>query len=479
MKTFILTMISTFLFSQNDVIKIGSKSFNESYILAEITAQLLEYHGYSVERKHGLGGALIAYEALKSAEIDFYPDYSGTVMEAILKAKNLSISEMNERLAEFDIEIRPGYGFNNTYAIVIDGKIARSRSIQTLSDLKLHPDLKLGFSNEFLNRQDGWPNLSKHYDLENEVVGLEHALAYNAIKNGGIIGTDAYSTDGDLANYDLVSLADDLAFFPEYDAFPLIRKSLASSIKDILNRLNGQIDEALMQKLNKQVMVDKMPFEKVASDFLKSIGIVAEESTSESQESKIMKHTLDHLALTFLAVFLGCIVALPLSFLAYRHVRISKSLIYLTGLFQTIPSLALLALMIPIFGLGFIPAIIALFLYSLLPIVRNTIIGIQNVDPLLKDVAKGMGLTAKEQLIKIEIPLAFPMILAGIKTATIISIGTATLAAFVGGGGLGEPILTGLTLNDMDMILSGALPAAGLAILVELLFELIERKINL
>ena len=131
--------------------------------------------------------------------------------------------------------------------------------------------------------------------------------------------------------------------------------------------------------------------------------------------------------------------------------------------------------MIPLFGIGERPAIIALFLYSLLPILRNTITALVTIDPLLKRVAEAIGLTRWEQLRHVLLPMALPYILAGVRTAAIISIGTATLAAFIGAGGLGEPIVTGLALNDTNLILQGAIPAAGLAILVELFFELLER----
>ena len=144
---------------------------------------------------------------------------------------------------------------------------------------------------------------------------------------------------------------------------------------------------------------------------------------------------------------------------------------------QTVPSIALLALMIPIFGIGEVPAIVALFLYSILPIVRNTITGLRSIDPVLKKVVVSIGLDQRQQMYRILIPLAMPAILSGIKTAAVISIGTATLAAFIGAGGLGEPIVTGLALNDVNLILQGAIPAAILAILVEFLFSLLERLI--
>ncbi|MEM6545667.1 MAG: ABC transporter permease, partial [Pseudomonadota bacterium] len=149
---------------------------------------------------------------------------------------------------------------------------------------------------------------------------------------------------------------------------------------------------------------------------------------------------------------------------------------YFAGLVQTIPALALLALMIPLFGLGERTAIAALFLYSLLPIVRNTIAGLGGVDPLLRDVAASLGMTPRQQLIKVELPLAMPTIMAGIKTAAVISIGTATLAAFVGAGGLGEPILTGISLNDNRLILQGAIPAALLALITEFAFSRLSRS---
>jgi osmoprotectant transport system permease protein len=151
--------------------------------------------------------------------------------------------------------------------------------------------------------------------------------------------------------------------------------------------------------------------------------------------------------------------------------------LYGAGLLQTIPSIALLALMIPLFGIGWMPAIVALFLYSLLPILRNTITALLTVDPLLRRVAVGMGLTPLQQVRWLLLPMALPTILAGVRTAAVISIGTATLAAFVGAGGLGEPIVTGLSLNDPRLILQGAVPAALLALATELAFELLERRL--
>jgi len=189
---------------------------------------------------------------------------------------------------------------------------------------------------------------------------------------------------------------------------------------------------------------------------------------------EILAKTWVHLQLTAIAMIAAILVALPLGILIYHYAAVAKPILYLTGLLQTIPSIALLALMIPLFGIGVVPAIIALFLYALLPILRNTTIALFSIDPLIKKVATGIGLTRWQRLRYIEIPLSTPTIFAGIKTATVISIGTATLAAFIGAGGLGEFIVTGLTLNNTSMILKGAIPAALLAIGVEFFFELIE-----
>ena len=182
-----------------------------------------------------------------------------------------------------------------------------------------------------------------------------------------------------------------------------------------------------------------------------------------------------HLQLTLIALSLGCAVGLPVGIAVYRYGNLSRSIIYIAGLMQTIPSIALLALFIPLFGIGRTPAIIALFLYSLLPILRSTITALLTIDPALKRIAEALGMTRMQQLTQVLIPLALPNVLSGIKTAAIICIGTATLAAFIGAGGLGEPIVTGLALNDTSLILQGAIPAACLAILTELLFEMLER----
>jgi osmoprotectant transport system permease protein len=289
--------------------------------------------------------------------------------------------------------------------------------------------------------------------------------------------TDAYSTDGEIAKYNLVILVDDKNFFPKYFAVSFYHTGLELKAKDILKKLTSQINEQEMQGMNYKVLYEKKTFSEVASEFLRSKNLIRADTEIRTSGvlTDILSKTLTHLKITFIALGLALLIAIPLGILIYLYSFIARPVLYLTGLLQTIPSIALLALMIPLFGIGVVPAIVALFVYALLPILRNTAIGLFSVDPLLKKVATGMGLTQWQRLRYVEIPLAMPTIFAGIKTAAVINIGTATLAAFIGAGGLGEFIVTGLALNNTDIILRGAIPAALLAILVEFLFDILEK----
>jgi len=429
-----------------------------------------------VERQAGLGGTLIAYEALRKGAIDLYPEYTGTLSQAVLQQPGISRAQLDAALQQQGLRLLLPWGFNNSYAMAIDGDLARSENISRVSDLSRFPELDFGFSHEFLNRGDGWVALSAAYQLPQQPVGIEHALAYAAIASGHLDVTDAYSTDGELQVHDLVLLQDDRAFFPGYEAYLLARDDLPAQAAGVLQVLAQSIDVPTMRALNHRVAHMGETPSAVASEFLRDSGLAdTAVRIAPSRAERILGNTAVHLKLTGIALLLGCAVAIPLALLLARLPRAARALLYVAGLIQTIPALALLALMIPLVGLGETTAILALFLYSLLPIVRNTLAGLFNVDPLLKQVATGMGLTPTQQLLRVELPLAMPTLLAGIKTAAIISIGTATLAAFVGAGGLGEPIISGLNLNDHSLILEGAIPAALLAIATELLFELIER----
>ena len=455
---------------------VGSKAFTESYLLAEISGQLLEAHGFRVTRKLGLGGTLIAYEALRSGDIDLYPEYTGTLALAVLKRPGLSGEALGRALDAEGLALGVDLGFSNSYALAIRDLLAEERGINSISDLAAQPGLRLGFSLEFLNRGDGWPALQRLYGLPQQPSGLEHALAYRALGSGSLDVTDAYTTDGELDLYPLRLLEDDRGLFPDYSAWLLTQRDPDPEVAAVLALLHERIDEAAMRAMNRRVVNDGVEPAQVAADFLRQAGL-SEGVSHTARRSNILQNTLVHLKLTGLALGLGCLLAIPLALLLARYRRISRALQYASGLIQTVPALALLALLIPLLGLGEATAVTALFLYSLLPIVRNTLTGMLTIDPLLKEVAQSLGLTPLQQLWRVELPLALPMIVAGIKTAAVISIGTATLAAFVGAGGLGEPIITGLTLTDNRLILEGAVPAAVLAICAELSFELLERAV--
>jgi osmoprotectant transport system permease protein len=467
-------------------IVIGCKQDVEGQVLAEIMAQLLENRGFTVERRYSLGATLICFEALRRGAIDVYPEYSGTIEQAILQLPGrVSHAQMRDLLgARFKLEMLDFFGFSNTYALATSGATAERLGLKHISDLKEHPELRFGFSNEFKNRADGWLGLKQAYWLTADPVGMEHALTYGGIKEGKIDVTDAYSTDGDLKKFNLVLLEDDRRFFPGYLAMPLVRAELDDSAKRVLEELAGTMTADEMQSLNQSVQ-EKKSVRDIAAQFLRSKGLLTgqRETVAVAAAERtidwpfLLQCTLTHVELTFFALLAGMAVAIPLGAVIYRLGAVSRPVLYVAGVLQTIPSIALLAFMIPVFGIGARPAVAALFLYSLLPILNNTVTALQSIDPVLRKISVGMGLTAWQRLRYIELPLAAPTILVGIKTAAVINIGTATLAAFIGAGGLGEPIVTGLALNDPGLILQGAVPAALLAVFTELAFELLQRVV--
>ncbi len=473
---------------QAEPVRVASKNFAENYLLAEIVAQLLEGQGIAVERAFGLGGTLICYQALLNDEIDLYVEYTGTLSQAILQRPEVTgREELNAAIAGRGLHLMPQLGFNNTYAIAVRRQLAESLGLRNIGDLAEYPELRLVFSHEFLERGDGWPGLSKRYALPHSVEGIEHALAYQAIADGAIDATDAYSTDGELSRFPLRVLEDDLAYFPAYMAAPLVRSEWlqgAPVAAQSVRRLAGLMDAAAMQWLNAEVAVSDKSYAEVASEFIDSnrqaLGLEGRvlQSATATFWADMAGHVIRHLQLTGLALGAAIFIGLILSLAVFSNRRLADAVVYFCGLLQTVPSLALLALMIPVFGIGFTPAVVALFLYSLLPIVRNAVTALATVDPTLVRVSEALGLSRWQQLRYLRVPLSLPMIFAGVRTAAVISIGTATLAAFIGAGGLGEPIVVGLSLNDTDMILRGAIPAAMLAILAEFLFAALQKRVS-
>ena len=460
-------------------IVVGSKNFNESYILGEVVAQLLESEGFAVDRKLGLGGTKICYDALTVGDLDVYVEYTGTIAEAI---KDLdgepTLQRLAEALAPDGVEMLVPLGFNNTYALAVTPTVAAARELATVSDLVPHADLRLAVSHEFLERRDGWPGLRETYGFDWTPVGIEHALAYQAIADGAIDGTDAYSTDGELSRDGLVVLADDLGFFPSYRAVPLVRAGLDARAKAVVARIGGTLDEAEMSGMNARVLTGAGTTASVAADYLASEGLVENANASSASSGlwpRLGVNTARHLQLVAYALVPATAVAILLALAIFKVPWLAKAAVYAAGLLQTIPSIALLALLIPLTGIGVLPAVVALFLYALLPILRNAVTALTGIDPTLRRVAVALGLKPLEELRHVFVPLAMPSIVAGVRTAAVICIGTATLAAFIGAGGLGDPIVKGLSLNDTRLILEGAIPAALLAIVTELVFEQIER----
>ncbi len=473
----VATILMASLHAQDRAVAVGAKNFTEGYVLAEIMAQLLESRGIEVERRYGFGGTLVAFEALRAGDVDVYAEYTGTISQAILQSnEDLSIGELTAALDPLGLELLPQFGFNNTYALAVTPTTAETFNLQSVSDLRNHPQLRFGLSHEFRDRLDGWPGLKGVYELPQTSSGIEHGLAYQALLENEIDVTDAYSTDGDLERYGLVVLTDDLRYFPGYLAMPLARAELDSDVKEIIGELAGRLDDDSMRALNAEVLVQQRSFADVASRFLLAQGLTGDSLAEPATIwPTLANNTLVHLKLTGIALLAACIAGLGIALAVYRSRALSATVLYIAGLLQTIPSIALLALMIPLAGVGQTPAIIALFLYSLLPIARNAITALVTIDPLLRRVSAAIGLTHRQQLRYVFVPLALPHVIAGIRIAAVVSIGTATLAAFIGAGGLGEPIVTGLALNNTNLILQGAVPAALLALATELFFEALER----
>ncbi|CAN5469892.1 glycine betaine ABC transporter substrate-binding protein [soil metagenome] len=460
---------------------VGSKIFTESYILGEIAAQTLEaVPNAKIERRLGMGATGILFESLQSGAIDVYPDYTGTIAEAILKNPSLkSENEIKTALAPLGLTISAPLGFNNTYAIAVTAELAAKFDLHKIGDLaKVGPELKAAFTHEFMNRSDGFKGLTTKYDLKiptAKIVRMVQSLAYRAIEDGSVNVIDVYSTDAKIEKLNLRVLTDDRSYFPSYQAVWVARTAFVDKHPDLWNalgRLCGTMDEVQMRQMNAKADLEKTSIESVASEFL---GTGAREATTLT--ARLLQRTEEHLWLVGVALLFSILVGIPLGFVAARYPVAGQSILLTSGLVQTIPSLALLCFLIPLFGVGNAPALTALCLYSLLPVVMNTYVGIRGIDAKHLENARAYGLSRRQILFRIVFPLASPTILAGVKTATIVSIGTATLAALVGAGGYGVAIVSGLSLNDVPTILTGAVPAAAMALVAYVLFDLLGRLV--
>ena len=485
-------------------IVVASKPFGESYLLTEMAAQLLEARGIAVERRPGLGATEVAFVALRSDAIDVYPEYTGTGLIAILAAP-----PMRDARAVFDTVQRvfterwgvrwlPPLGFENTYAIAVRRTTAQQHNLRTLSDLaRVAPTLTAGFTPDFIGRPDGLPGLRGAYGLSFAAVRpLGQALKYRALAEGAVDVVDGYSTDGLIARYDLVVLEDDERFFPPYEAAYLVSARVQrddSRVITALSELSGRIDVARMRALNARVEVGGEGVSDVARDALAALGLTRSRARVDASSSdggnrgsfadfvydrrfELVALTARHLLLVGVSLLAAILLSVPVGLWLEGHRRAAEPVIRALGLIQTIPGIALLAFAIPLLGVGVTPALIALWLYGLFPIVRSTYTGVRDADPRAVHAAHALGMTRRQILRLVRTPLAAPSIMAGIRTAAVINVGTATLAAFIGAGGLGEPIATGLALADTRLILFGAIPAAMLALAVDGGLGWVERR---
>jgi osmoprotectant transport system permease protein len=473
-------------------LNVGSKRFTESYILGEIIRQTAQAAGETTAtHQQGLGNTAIVLNALRAGSIDLYPEYTGTIAKEILKLDAVRpLAELNAHLAPLGLAVGVPLGFNNTYALAMRADDARAKGITKLSDLKSHPEIKLGLSQEFIGRADGWPGLKRTYELPFETPrGLDHGLAYEAIAQKQVDAIDIYSTDAKIDKYGLTVLADDRHYFPPYDAVLLYRADLPQRFPktwEALQKLEGRIDDATMRRMNAAAELEGREFASIAANFLAQASGTPQGAPAKTQPPADFWHklfgsdfgrlTLEHLTLVFLSLAASIAIGVPLGIVAAKRPATEPWILGATGVLQTIPALALLAILIPLTGrIGVVPALIALALYALLPIVRNTHAGLVQISRGMIDAARSLGLGAGTILQKVELPLSATTILAGIKTSAVINVGMATIAAFIGAGGYGDRIVTGLALNDHAMLLAGAVPAAALALLIEGAFRVAER----
>lgn len=489
-------------------IVVGSKPFGESYLLAEMFAQLLESRGVAVERRPGLGATEVAFAALRLDVVDVYPEYTGTGLVAILHDTLERAAARDPRavfahvarrfMQEHGVRWLPPLGFENTYAIAVRRETASRYGLRTLTDLaRVSRQLRAGFTADFIGRRDGLAGLRVTYGMTfRDTRPLSPALKYQALASSAVDVIDGYSTDGLLLRYDLVTLQDDQRFFPPYEAAALLSPRVSRGRSDViatLSLLSGRIDEARMRALNRRVEVDREDIASVARSTLAevlgtdSIDVAQSPRTSDqpgivtfawARRGVILAQAQRHLVLVLVALVAAILVAVPLGLALDGAERVAEGTIKTIGVLQTIPSIALLAFMIPILGVGIVPALVALWLYGLYPIIRGTYTGIRHADRDAVETAEALGATPRQRLIWVRLPLAMPVIMAGVRTSAVITIGAATLAAFIGAGGLGEPIVEGLALADTRLILSGALPAALLALAVDGVLAIAERRLR-
>jgi osmoprotectant transport system permease protein len=467
---------------------IGSKPFTESVILAQMLAALAGDAGAEVEVKAELGGTQIVWQALRKGEIDAYVEYTGTLALELFAGEDVSphdLAALRKAVEKRGLRMSEPLGFENAFALAMKESVADEKKIECIAHLRKHQELKFGFSDEFVERKDGWEGLKCFYRLDKvaKPLRVDHNLIYRGLVSDTIQVADVYTTDAEIQQLGLRVLIDNHFYFPPYQAVILYRADLeqrAPKVVQAMRKLEGKINTETMRALNAEVQIDKKTDAEAAIGFLNRtfyLNLKAPASDTSALGrwwSTFLLRGYQHLYLVAVSLALAILISVPLGIVAFKLPKVGHVVLGVVGVVQTIPSLALLVFLVPLLGLRPQTAIAALFLYSLLPIVRNTFTGLKSIPPALTEASQVLGLPWYARLWSVELPLASPSILAGIKIAAVINVGTATIGALIGAGGFGQPILTGIRLYDIGMILQGAIPAAALALLAQGAFGLAE-----
>src|SRR5215831_15057850 len=346
-------LIPATVFPASTGLNVGSKRFTESYILGEIVKQTAQSAGETTAtHQQGLGNTAIVLNALTAGAIDIYPEYTGTIAKEILKLDTVPpLPELNAKLAPMGLAVGIPLGFNNTYALAIRGEDARAKGISRLSDLKSHPDLRLGLSQEFIGRADGWPGLKRAYDLPFDTPrGLDHGIAYEAIAGRQVDAIDIYSTDAKIDKYGLTVLDDDRKYFPRYDAVLLYRADLPQRLPKTwaaLAKLEGTIDDASMRKMNAAAELDGKDFASIATSFLTKQAAAPAAAQAPAKRAggfddfwhKLFgpdfgRLTLEQLGLVFLSLAVSIVIGIPLGILAAKRPAAEGVILGATGVVQ-------------------------------------------------------------------------------------------------------------------------------------------------
>jgi osmoprotectant transport system permease protein len=338
--------------SADGTLRIGSKRFTESYILGELLVQTAAPAG-PAEHKAGLGNTGILHAALRSGAIDVYPEYTGTIAREILKLEgDPSLSELNAALAPLGLAASVPLGFNNSYALGVREEVAQKLQLRSISAMAAHGALRLGLSQEFLARKDGWPGVAKAYGLSAfSPAGLDHGLAYEALASGRIDVMDLYSTDAKIGRYKIRVLDDDRRFFPRYEAVLLHRADVAARFPAQWGRigaLQGQISTEKMIRLNAASELEGRSFAQAAAEFRGDAGAkqAATQAATPGPQRRFLdalfaadlwKLTREHLELVFVSLAAAIAAGVPLGVLAARWPRWAQPVFALVGVVQTIP----------------------------------------------------------------------------------------------------------------------------------------------